>query len=54
MKHLILTHLEVKLCEDAGALASDQGAAGVAVILGGGRGPGQGGSKVPEADDCQH
>ena len=43
-----IAHLEVELCQDAGALACDQGAAGVAVILGRGRGPGDGGSQIPD------
>ena len=45
---VFIAHLEVKLCQDAGALACDQGAAGVAVILGRGRGPGDGGSQIPD------
>ena len=39
--------LEVELCEDAGALAGDQGAARVAVILGSGGGAGDGRAQVP-------
>ena len=44
---LSIVHLKVKLCQDAGALAGDQGAACVSVILGSGRGAGDGRAQVP-------